>query len=399
MLDSVTELRTFDLFNPTEEHRLLREMVNEFVKGEVEPQAEEYNRDEKFNAELFRKCGELGLLAVTVPEIHGGGGMDPVAAVTIHEELSSSDPGFALAYLAHSILFVNNFYHNANDEQRARIMPRVASGEWLGCMGMTEAGAGTDVLAMQTRAERDGDRYVLNGQKIWITNGGWDEKTLCDVALIYAKTGDRISSFVVEKGMPGFTLGQKFKDKLGMRSSMTFELVFENCEVPASNLLGKEGESLVHMMRNLEIERVTLAAMSLGIARRCLEVMIDYAKQRKTFGVPINRHGQMQQRIARAYAQYKAARIYVYDTARRMQLVDSHQRVDADGVKLIAAIMGKEVADHAIQVLGGNGYIAEYVVERLWRDAKLNEIGGGTVEAHEKNITKDLSRDPSFLYR
>jgi isovaleryl-CoA dehydrogenase len=399
MLDSTADLSALDLFNPSEEHKLLRDMVRDFVREEVEPQAERYNREEKFNVELFRKCGELGLLAATVPEAHGGSGMDAVASVIIHEELCTSDPGFGLAYLAHSILFVNNFYHNASDELRARILPRVASGEWLGCMGMTEAGAGTDVLAMQTRAEKKGDGYVLNGQKIWITNGGYDEHTLCDVGLVYARTGDGISSFVVEKGMPGFTLGQKFKDKLGMRSSMTFELVFENCEVPAANLLGKEGESLLHMMRNLEIERVTLAAMSLGIARRCLEVMIEYAEQRKTFGVPINRHGQIQRRIARAYAQYKAARIYVYDTARRMKLTETNQRVDADGVKLLASEMAKEVADHAIQVLGGNGYIAEYVVERLWRDAKLNEIGGGTVEAHEKNMTKDLTRDRSFLYR
>lgn len=398
MLDSATDLGSFDLFNPTEEHKMLREMVQEFVKDAVEPQAEEFNRDEKFNVELFRQAGELGLLGVTVPDEDGGSGMDAVAAVIINEELSTSDPGFCLAYLAHSILFVNNFYYNASPELRARILPQVVSGEWLGSMGMTEAEAGTDVLAMQTKAEKVGDNYVLNGSKIWITNGGYNPETLCDVALIYAKTGDKVSSFVVEKGMPGFALGQKFKDKLGMRSSMTFELVLENCAVPAANLLGREGESLIHMMRNLEIERVTLAAMSLGIARRCLEVMIEYASQRKAFGVPINRHGQMQRRIARAYAQYKAARIYVYDTARRMKLTKAGHRVDADGVKLFASEMGKEVADHAIQVLGGNGYIAEYVVERLWRDAKLNEIGGGTVEAHEKNMTKDLTRERRYIF-
>ena len=399
MEDAAADLSTFDLFNPTEEHKLLRDMVRDFVRDEVEPQAEAYNRDEKFNVGLHRMAGELGLHGATVPDEHGGSGMDAVASVIIHEELARSDPGFGLAYLAHAILFTNNFYHNADVALRERILPRVLSGEWLGCMGMTEAGAGTDVMAMQTRAVRDGDRYVLNGQKMWITNGGYDGDTLCDVALIYAKTGDKVSSFVVERGMPGFSLGQKFKDKLGMRSSMTFELVFEDCEVPLTNRLGEEGESLLHMMRNLEIERVTLAALSLGIAQRSLEVMIDYAAQRTCFGVPINRHGQMQHRIATSYARYKSARIYVYDTARRMQLAGYNQRVDADGCKLLASTMGKEVADHAIQVLGGNGYIAEYVVERLWRDAKLNDIGGGTLEAHEKNITKDLSRDTSFLYR
>lgn len=399
MLDVTRELTTFDLFNPTEEHRMLREMVRDFVRSEVEPQAEEYNREEKFNTALHRRCGELGLHGCTVPAEDGGSGMDPLASVIIHEELSWSDPGFALAYLAHSILFVNNFYFNSTAEQRGRILPQVLSGEWLGGMGMTEPGAGTDVLAMTTSAVRDGDIYRLNGRKIWITNGGYDRETLGDVFLIYAKVGEKISSFVVEKGMPGFSLGQKFADKLGMRSSMTFELVLENCEVPVANRLGEEGDSTIHMMRNLEIERVTLAAMSLGMAMRCLEVMVDYANQREAFGVPIRQHGQIQHYIANAYAQYKSARIYVYDTARRMRLTETNQRVDADGVKLVASAMGKSVADAAIQVLGGNGYIAEYVVERMWRDAKLIEIGGGTLEAHEKNITKDLSRDASWITR
>ncbi len=399
MIETAAALHDFDLFNPTEEHRLLREMVRDFVQTEVEPQAETFNAQEKFNVDLHRQAGALGLHGATISEDSGGSGMDALASVIIHEELSTSDPGFALAYLAHAILFANNFFHNANAEQQARILPRVLSGEWLGGMGMTEAGAGTDVLPLTTTAVQQGENYCLNGSKIWITNGGYDTKTLGDVFLIYAKTGDRISSFVVEKGMPGFSLGQKFKDKLGMRSSMTFELVFENCIVPVANRLGEEGESMIHMMRNLEIERVTLAAISLGIAKRCLEVMLDYAKQRQAFGVSLNRHGQIQHYIANAYAQFKAARIYVYDTARRMKLAATNQRVDADGVKLMAAGMAKKVADDAIQVLGGNGYIAEYVVERLWRDAKLLEIGGGTLEAHEKNITKDLSRDPGWIDR
>lgn len=393
-MTSTATTAPFDLYNPTEQHEMLRRMVRDFVKNEVEPQALEHDRAERFNRELFRRAGEQGLLGVTVAEEHGGAGMDAVAAVIVHEELSAADPGFCLAYLAHSMLFVNNFYRNANDEQRARIMPKVISGEWVGGMCMSEPHVGTDVLGMSTRAVRHGDEYRLSGRKMWITNGLIDDQgTLGDVFLVYAKTeGDRVSSFLVEKGFAGFEKGQKIRDKCGMRASTTAELVFEDCRVPASNRLGEEGDSMVHMMRNLEIERVTLAAMSLGIGMRCVQVMCRYANERKAFGKPLRDFGQIQRYIARSYAQWKAARAYTYDTARRMDLARPGNRVDSDGVKLIATTMGKEVADNAMQVLGGYGYVGEYVVERLWRDAKLLEIGGGTLEAHEKNITKDLSR-------
>jgi isovaleryl-CoA dehydrogenase len=386
-------LSSFDLYNPTEEHKILRETLTRFVEEEVEPQAAEYNRDEKFNRPLFDKLGEMGLLGVTVAEEHGGGGMDALAAVIVHELLSTSDPGFALAYLAHSMLFVNNFYQNASDEQRERYLEKVCSGEWVGGMCMTEPEVGTDVVGMRTTAKRDGDFYLLNGAKMFITNGALDDKTLGDIFLVYAKTGDGISTFLVEKGFDGFSLGQKLHDKCGVRSSMTAELVFEDCKVPVRNLIGEEGDSIYHMMRNLEIERLTLAAMSLGIAQRCVRVMTDYAADRKAFGQPINRFGQMQRYIADSYAKYKAARAYVYDTARQLDLSKGGNRIDADGVKLFTSVVAKEIADSAMQVLGGYGYMGEYVVERLWRDAKLIEIGGGTLEAHEKNLTKDLSRD------
>lgn len=392
--------RQFDLYCPDEEHRLLAQTLSEFVAGEVAPQADRHNREERFNRELFRRTGELGLLGLTVPERHGGAGLDALAAVMVHEALSTADPGFCLAYLAHSVLFVHNFCRNANDAQRARVLPRTLSGEWVGGMCMTEPEAGTDVLGMRSSAVREGDHYVLNGRKIFITNGALDESTLGDVFLVYARTGERaLSTFLVEKGFAGFSLGQKLKDKLGVRASMTAELVFDNCLIPAENLIGAEGDSTRHMMRNLEIERLTLAAMSLGIAQRCLEVMVDYANQRKTFGVPIREHGQIQRLIAESYAEYKAARCYVYDTARRLDLDSYGNRVDADGTKLFAARVGKEVADRAIQVLGGYGYMGEYIVERLWRDAKLLEIGGGTVEAHQKNVTKDLCRNPALIRR
>lgn len=390
--------RSMDLFAPTEEHRMLAATMRDFVANEVEPQAAAFNRDEKFNQPLFRRAGELGLLGLTVSAEDGGTGLDAIASVIVCEALSTADPGFALAYLAHTFLFVNNFYQNASPEQRAAVLPQVITGEWVGGMCMTEPAVGTDVLGMQTTARRDGDHYIINGRKTFITNGALDENTLGDIFLLYASTGERsISTFLVKNGDAGFSVGQQLKEKLGMRASMTAELVFDDCQVAAERLIGHEGQSTVHMMRNLEIERVTLAAMSLGIAERCLRVMVDYANDRKTFGVPIREHGQIQRYIGESYAEYKATRCYVYETARRLDLASSGNRVDADGVKLFASRVAKDIADRAIQVLGGYGYMGEYTVERLWRDAKLLEIGGGTLEAHQKNITKDLSRTPELI--
>lgn len=397
------DYKSYDLFNPTEEHKMLREMVKDFVEAEVEPQAHEYDKEEKFNLPLFKKLGELGLLGITVDDKFGGSGMDATAAVIAHEELSASDPGFCLAYLAHAMLSVNNIALNANDQQKDKWLPKLCSGEWVGCMAMSEPHVGTDVLGMKTTAEKKGDKYILNGQKMWITNGQIDEKgTPADIVLIYAKTGEangraKISTFVVEKGTPGYKVGQKIYDKTGMRASNTAELVFDNCEVPAENLLGHEGDSVEHMMRNLEIERLTLAAMSLGIARRSLKIMNRYATEREAFGRPLSYFGQIQKYISDSYAEYMAAKTYVYETARKMDITKSGQRLDSDGVKLVASTMGKNVADRAMQVMGGYGYVGEYVAERLWRDAKLLEIGGGTIEAHQKNITRDLSKNPDFI--
>ena len=383
---------TASLFAPTEEHAILRQTVRNFTREQVEPQALDCDKQECFNIDLFRQLGGLGLLGITVPAEYGGAGMDAIAAVIVHEELSASDPGFCLAYLAHSMLFVNNFSRNANDEQRQRYLERVMSGQWVGGMCMTEPSAGTDVLGMQSQAVRRGDSYYLNGRKMFITNGALDDTTLGDLFLVYAKTDKGISSFVVEKDFPGFSLGQRLHGKTGMRASMTAELVFEDCVVPVENRLGEEGESLLHMMRNLEIERVTIGAMSTGIAARCVEVMTRYASERTAYGEPINSFGQIQRYIGDSYAQYMAARTYLYHTATNMSLDTPGQRIDSDGVKLVATTMAKQVADNAMQVLGGYGYFNEYVVERLWRDAKLLEIGGGTLEAHQKNITKDLTR-------
>ncbi len=389
------QIKTWDLFNPSQEHKLLRNMVREFVESTVEPQALESDQKEYFNLSLFKKLGSLGLLGLTVPESFGGGGMGAIAAVLVHEEISASDPGLGLAYLAHAMLCANNLAINGNDDQKKHFLPPLCTGEHVGCMAMSEAHVGTDVLNMKTSAKKDGNQYIINGEKMWITNGTLDEnKTPADCVLLYACTGDKnhrkLSTFVVEKSNPGYFVGQKIKGKLGMRSSNTAEIVFDNCIVPETNRIGKEGESLLHLMRNLEIERLTLAAQGIGIARRCLSIMNNYARERKAFGKPLSSFGQIQKYIAESYAQYMAAKTYVYDVARKLDLTSSGQRIDSDGAKLIATTTSKKIADHAIQVLGGYGYVSEYIVERLWRDAKLLEIGGGTLEAHQKNITRDL---------
>jgi len=374
-----------DLFNPTEEHEALRDMVRSFAEQEVAPQAEEYDRLGSLNVELMRKAGDLGLHGITIPLEAGGGGMDAVAAVIVHHELSRVDPGFCLAYLAHAMLFVNNFYFVSNDAQRDKYLSKVLSGEWIAGMGMTEPGAGTDVLAMSTTAAHDGDTFVLNGTKTYITNG---VEGHC--FLVYAKIDGRISAFVVDRDCPGFTTSQKI-DKVGMRGSTMSELIFDDCRVPAENLLGEPGQGITHMMRNLEIERLTLAAMSVGIADRCVDIMIDYGQRRVAFGQPINTFGQIQRYIAEGYAMTEAAKALTYQVAHNVG-PEQRNRIGSDAAKLFAAPVGKTVADYAMQVMGGAGYCMEYPVQRLWRDAKLLEIGGGTLEAHQKNMVKDLAK-------
>ncbi|MBI5504369.1 MAG: acyl-CoA dehydrogenase family protein [Deltaproteobacteria bacterium] len=373
------------LFDPTPEHAMLRETVRRFTDAEVEPQAEAHDASGTLNTALLRRCGELGLLGLTVPQEDGGIGMDAVAAVIVHHELARSDPGFAIAFAAQCLLFVNNFYHASSREQRERILPRVMTGEWIGAMGMTEPGAGTDVLGMTTTAERRGDLYVLNGRKIFITNG---YEASC--VLTYAKVDGRITAFVVERGFPGFSTGEPIK-KMGMRASTMCELIFDDCQVPAANLLGEEGGGVTCMMRNLEIERLCVAAISLGIADRCLREMVAYAVQRKAFGKSIAQFGQIQRYIGEAYSDYEAARCLIYREAAKVG-PGQRNRLGTDAAKLFAAPMAKRVADAAVQVLGGYGYTTEYKVERFLRDAKLNEIGGGTLESHQKNITRDLTR-------
>eukprot|EP00629_Pelagomonadales_sp_RCC1024_P008550 CAMPEP_0119293440 /NCGR_PEP_ID=MMETSP1329-20130426/46094_1 /TAXON_ID=114041 /ORGANISM="Genus nov. species nov., Strain RCC1024" /LENGTH=414 /DNA_ID=CAMNT_0007294309 /DNA_START=78 /DNA_END=1319 /DNA_ORIENTATION=- len=388
-----TEAAAISLYNPTEEHAALRSMCRQFAEEEVDPQRAAFDAAEAFNRPLFARCGELGLLGVTADESCGGSGMDAVAACIVSEELSCADPGFALSFLAHSLLYVNNVNLNASEAQKQRWLPQACDGSSTGAMGMSEPGAGTDVLGMRLKAEDAGDHYVLNGSKMWITNGCVSDDELGDAALVYARTGpgrQDISLFHVTKDTPGFRLGQRIKGKLGMRASPTAELVFENAVVPKEDLVSEWNGASLCMMRNLELERVALAAMSVGIARRCVDRMGKYAAEREAFGKPIADFGQIQRYVAEAYAKTMAARAYLYETAGKLDLASTGNRLDTDGAKLFATTVGKDVADAAIQVHGGYGYCSEYQVEQLWRDAKLLEIGGGTLESHHKNMIRDL---------
>lgn len=393
-----------NIFSPSSEHEMLRQSVRRFAENRLAPQALERDAKEFFDIKLFRELGNLGLLGITVPEQFGGSGMDASAAVLVHEEISAVDPGFCLAYLAHSMLCVNNIAVNASEAQKKRYLPKLCSGEWVGAMAMSEPEVGTDVLGLSTEAKKSDSGFIINGRKMWITNGVKDDQgNPPDILFLYAKTSSSdakksLSSFIIEGGQKGYGVGQNLKHKLGMRASNTAELVLEDCHVSHDQLVGHEGDSVIHLMRNLEIERLTLAAMSLGIARRCLHIMNSYARERLAFNQPLNKFGQIQKYIAESYAKYKACRAYVYNVAYHADLSKAHGRVDSDAVKLIASTAAKEIADAAIQVLGGYGYMGEYVVERLWRDAKLLEIGGGTIEAHQKNICADLSRDDGRIF-
>ncbi len=388
---SVSNLqKTFDLFNPTESHLSLRESVSTFAEKEMDEQAKEHDENETFNTALFKRLGsELGIFGITVPEEDGGHGLDPVASVILHEEMSRFDPGFTLSYLAHEVLFVNNFYYSSNSTQRKRYLDKVISAEWIGGMGMTEPGAGTDVLGMTTTAIKKGDRYIVNGTKQYITNG-----SVGQVFVLYTKldkSSKKMTSFVIESSYKGFSVGKK-EEKMGMRSSPTTQLVFEDMEVPEENLLGDENGAITHMMRNLEIERVTLAAQSIGIARRCIDVMCDYTiRHREAFGKKLVEFGQIQRLLSESYADYSAARALVYQVASGLS-PEARNSLGAASAKLVATQMAERVSRNAIQVLGGYGYCREYPIERLHRDSILLSIGGGTNEAMQKNISADLKK-------
>jgi isovaleryl-CoA dehydrogenase len=368
--------------------RTLTEAVRNFAKKELAPHADELDREERLAPGVFKRLGDLGILGLNVPQQHGGLGLGAVGLVSVAEELSYADPGSCLSFLAHSLLFAHNLAVTGSPEQLNRYLPDVLSGQMVGAFAMTEPGAGSDVLSMQTHAVLQGDHYVLNGTKMFITNG-----PIADVYLVCARTGDdrkNLSMFIVERTMHGFSSGQKLY-KMGMRASPTSELVFKDCRVPIENRVGAEGESVKVIMKNLDIERVGLAGMSLGIARACLDIAIKYTSEREQFGQPILNYQSVSEKIANMYIGYRAARALVYEAA---QVIDENRRAnqEAAAAKVFASEMATQSALDAIQVMGGYGYIRQFPVERLMRDAKLLEIGGGASGILRSVIVKEFMR-------
>ncbi len=367
---------------------MLRGQVEAFAADEIAPRAADIDRSNDFPADLWRKFGDLGVLGITVPEADGGAGMGYLEHVVAMEEISRASASVGLSYGAHSNLCVNQIARNGNADQKARYLPALISGAHVGALAMSEPGAGSDVVGMRMRAERRGDRYVLNGSKMWITNG-----PNADVLVVYAKTdpaaGPRgITAFLVERGFAGFSTAQKL-DKLGMRGSNTCELVFEDCEVPAENVLGELGRGVNVLMSGLDYERAVLAAGPLGIMQACLDEVLPYVHERKQFGQAIGEFQLMQGKLADMYTTMSACRAYVYAVA---QACDRGRttRKDAAGAILYAAEKATWMALEAIQCLGGNGYINDYPTGRLLRDAKLYEIGAGTSEIRRMLIGREL---------
>ncbi|SMO44489.1 isovaleryl-CoA dehydrogenase [Paracoccus laeviglucosivorans] len=366
----------------------IRDMVRRFASERIAPHAARIDRDNEFPAELWREFGELGLLGITVPEEDGGAGMGYLAHCVAMEEISRASASVALSYGAHSNLCVNQMRRWGNAAQKAKYLPKLISGEHVGALAMSEPGAGSDVVGMKLRARRDGDRFVLNGNKMWITNGP-DANTL----IVYAKTdpdaGPRgITAFIVERGMPGFSTAQKL-DKLGMRGSNTCELVFQDCEIPAENVLGEIGKGVNVLMSGLDYERVVLAGGPLGIMAAAMDIVVPYVHQREQFGQPIGMFQLMQGKLADMYTTMNACRAYVYAVASACDRGET-TRKDSAGCILYSAERATQLALDAIQCLGGNGYINEFDTGRLLRDAKLYEIGAGTSEIRRMLIGREI---------
>ena len=370
---------------------MLRDTINKFAADEIAPRAAAIDEENLFPSDLWRKLGDLGVLGLTVSEEYGGAQLGYLAHMVAMEEISRASAAVGLSYGAHSNLCVNQLHRNGNSEQKAKYLPQLVSGEHVGALAMSEPNAGSDVVSMKLRAEKRGDCYVLNGSKMWITNGG-DADTL----VVYAKTDPNagpkgITAFIIEKEFKGLSFGTKL-DKLGMRGSNTYPVFFEDCEVPVENVLGKVGDGVRVLMSGLDYERAVLSAGPLGIMAACMDVVIPYLHDRKQFGQPIGEFQLMQGKIADMYTTWQASRAYVYAVGQACDRSDHARtlRKDAAGAILYAAEKATWLAGEAIQALGGNGYINEYPTGRLWRDAKLYEIGAGTSEIRRMLIGREL---------
>ena len=375
-------------FNLGEDIDMLRDSVFQFCSKEIAPRAADIDSSNEFPMDLWLKLGGMGLLGITVEEQYGGTGMGYLAHSVAMEEISRASASVGLSYGAHSNLCVNQLHKNGTEEQKRKYLPKLCSGEHVGALAMSEPNAGSDVVSMKLKAEKHGDYYVLNGSKMWITNG-----PDADTYVIYAKTdttaGSKgITAFIVERDYPGFSRQQKL-DKLGMRGSNTCELVFENCQVPAENILGGEGRGVAVLMSGLDYERTVLSGGPVGIMQACLDVVLPYIHERKQFDQPIGEFQLMQGKIADMYADLNASRAYLYAVARACDL-GQDSRKDAAAVILFTAEKATQMALQAIQALGGNGYTNDYPAARLLRDAKLYEIGAGTSEVRRMLIGREL---------
>ena len=378
-------------FGLGEDIDMLRDHVYNFAQGEIAPLADKADKDNSFPNELWSKLGDMGLLGVTVAEQYGGSDMGYLAHVIAMEEVSRASAGVGLSYGAHSNLCVNQIHKNGSDAQKQIYLPKLVSGEHIGALAMSEPNAGSDVVSMKLRADKRDDVYVLNGSKMWITNGP-DAHTF----VVYAKTdvsagAKGMTAFIVERGTKGFSQAQKL-DKLGMRSSNTCELVFQDCEVPAENILGQEGGGARVLMSGLDYERVVLSGGPLGIMQACMDLVVPYIHDRKQFGQSIGEFQLVQGKVADMYTQMNAARSYVYAVARSCDRGET-TRKDSDGTILYSAELATKMALDAIQLLGGNGYINDFPAGRLLRDAKLYEIGAGTSEIRRMLIGRELFKE------
>lgn len=364
----------------------IRNLINKFSIDKIKPIAREIDKTDRFPKELFPEMGKLGILGMTIPSVYGGSEFSYTDHIVAMEEISRFSASIALSYGAHSNLCINQINRNASEYLKKKYLPKLCSGEFIGSLAMSETGSGSDVVSMKTKATKVGNKYILNGSKMWITNG-----PDCDVCFVYAKTGDKISAFIVERGFKGFSVAQKL-DKLGMRGSSTGELVFENCEIPEENLVGEEGKGVYILMSGLDLERLVLSGGPVGIMQSCMDLTMPYVCTRKQFGKNIVDFQLMQGKIADMYVRLQSSRTYVYAVGQECDKGNVSPK-DCAAVLLMSSENATQMALQCIQALGGNGYINEYDSGRYLRDAKLYEIGAGTTEIRRMVIARNLIKE------